>query len=93
MLFSHKRLTFFPSPGRLPTEQRERLPPGSTGLPRLGQAGRPEAGSSAQHRKVHQEIYAQASLSYMTKQVNDVQAQEGPGYMPGRSKIHAQAHA
>ena len=36
-------------PGRLPTEQRERVQTGCTGRPRLGQARGPEAGAPAQH--------------------------------------------
>ena len=49
-------------PGRLPTEQREWLQARCPGKPRLGQAGRPEAGTSAQHWKINKKIHAQASL-------------------------------
>jgi len=55
---------------RLPTEQRERIPTRRTWSPRLGQAGRPETGPSAQHWKVHKKIYAQACVRrYMPKHV------------------------
>ena len=51
-----------PPPGRLPTEQREWVQARCPGKPRLGQAGRPEAGTSAQHWKINKKIHAQASL-------------------------------